>query len=470
MTKKDLIQHIKSTREVRGAGSPRPEWLKTNRDILLMQVKNSIHTEARPATRFSTQNLWQFLDVFLPARTVYYVVRPAVAVLLIVGMMFGGWVTTVSASYNSLPGEYLYAVKMATEAVQVAVAPKPVETKLHAEFAVRRAQEVSRIVSNAESSPEKVKRVEATVKSLQKELDSAKGGLKDLKESGSKADAADAAKVVGEKAVEVGRVIEQTKNQVSPMNTPVVVITPAAAAAAKSAAEAVNKESETFAKGVGVAGVTVENGITGVGVLAPADMAVNAGNGANSNFSNAAPVKEVSALKESLKTAGAAADDASTKAIQVLVDTHKEDNQSVSTEDVKNAVDKKIQSVEEKMQSVNSQLQSIVATSTPAVNATAVNRAETKILEKAVEKVVEPVKQTTENAKSTLQEAKDLSHNQNFDGALDKLQQVKDIVKAAEVSVEKIQIVGATSTFAGVGVVGVKAEGKDTGVKNDAAR
>jgi len=420
---------------VRGAGSPRPEWLKANRDILLMQVKNSIRTEVKETRVWNTENLWQFLDVILPARTVYYVVRPAVAVMLIVGMMFGGWVTTVSASYNSLPGEYLYAVKMATEAVQVAVAPKPVETKLHAEFAVRRAQEVAQIVSKTESSPEKVKKVEATVKSLQKELDSAKGGLKDLKENGSKSDAAQAAKVVGEKAVEVQRVIEQTKNQVSPANTPVVVVTQATAAAAKDALNAVNKESTSSTTGAGIVGAI-----------------------ANTNTASSAPVKELSALKESLKSAGVAAEDASAKAIQVLVDTHKEDKQSVSSADVKNAVDKKIQSVEEKMQSVNSQLQSIVATSTPAGSSTAVNRSETKILEKAVEKVVEPVRQTTENAKSTLQEAKDMAQSQNFDGALSKLQEVKDIVKAAEVSVEKIQTVGSTSTFAGVGVVEVKVE------------
>lgn len=443
---------------MRGAGSPRPEWLSANRDILLMQVKNSIRTEVAPARAWSTENLWQFLDVFLPAHTVYYVVRPAVAVMLIVGLMFGGWITTVSASYNSLPGEYLYAVKMATEAVQVAVAPKPVETKLHAEFAVRRAQEVAQIVAQSDSTPEKVKKVETAVKSLQKELDSAKGGLKDLKENGSKLDAAQAAKVVGEKAVEVQRVIEQTKNQVAPANAPVVVVTPATAAAAKDALNAVNNESTNSTKGA-------VNQDAGANALKNAGVSI-VGVGADTNTAASAPVKELSALKESLKSAGAAAEDASTKAIQVLVDTHKEDKQSVSSEDVKSAVDKKIQSVEEKMQSVNSQLQSIVATSTPAVSATAVGRAETKILEKAVEKVVEPVKQTTENAKSTLREARDLSQNQNFDGALDKLQQVKDIVKAAEVSVEKIQIVGSTSTFAGVGVVGVKTEGKDA-AKND---
>lgn len=423
-----------------------------------MQVKNSIRREAKPTHAWSAENVWHFLDVFLPAPTVYYVVRPAVVIMLIVGLMFGGWVTTVSASYNSLPGEYLYAVKIATEAVRVAVAPKPVETKLHAEFAVRRAQEVSRIISNVESSPEKVKKVEDTVKSLQKELDSAKGGLKDLKENGSKSDAAQVAKVVGEKAVEVQRVIEQTKNQIAPANTPVVVVTPATAAAAKDALAAMNKELATATKDA-----------ASIGANADTVAGANTSIGANNNSINT-PVKEISAIKESLKSAGVSADDASTKAIQVLVYAHKEDNQSVSSEDVKSAVDKKIQSMEEKMQTVNSQLQSIVATSTPATSATAINRAETKILEKAVEKVVDPVKQTTENAKSTLQEAKDLSQNQNFDGALDKLQKAKDIVKAAEVSMEKIQIVGATSTFAGIGVVEVKVEGKDAGAKSDGAK
>jgi len=42
--------------------------------------------------------------------------------MLILGMGIGGWIATVAASSGSLPGEWLYPAKIATEKTQVVMA------------------------------------------------------------------------------------------------------------------------------------------------------------------------------------------------------------------------------------------------------------------------------------------------------------------------------------------------------------
>lgn len=71
-------------------------------------------------------------------------------VLLVSGVAVGGWIATVSASYNAVPGDALYNVKLATERVQLvaveATGDKTKTAKLHTEFAERRANEVKKVI------------------------------------------------------------------------------------------------------------------------------------------------------------------------------------------------------------------------------------------------------------------------------------------------------------------------------------
>ncbi len=51
-----------------------------------------------------------------------HVLRPASLALSAFVLMFGGWVTTVNASFDAVPGDVLYPVKLATERVQITFA------------------------------------------------------------------------------------------------------------------------------------------------------------------------------------------------------------------------------------------------------------------------------------------------------------------------------------------------------------
>jgi len=188
---------------------PRSEWLAGNRQILLMQIKNTIGREECRHTAPLLNRAWQFLDVFLPARAVYYFVRPAFIGCLVISMVFGGWVTGVSASYNSLPGDVLYPVKIATEAVQTTLAPnKKEEIKLRVEFAARRAEEVKTITKG--TAPGKEKKVATAVKNLKSNLETVKSGLDEMKKD-SPLQVVDVAKAVSAQTAEIEKKLDQSK-------------------------------------------------------------------------------------------------------------------------------------------------------------------------------------------------------------------------------------------------------------------
>ncbi len=250
MFNRNLKKKIQTLRTLQEVGTPRPEWMKSSREILLMQVKNTMGRDGREERTFNPAMVWQFLDVFLPSKTVYYVVRPVAVVCLIIGLVTGGWVTTVSASYNSLPGDVLYSVKLATESVQTTLAQKPKETKLRAEFAGRRAEEVKKIVKSNISKQEKKIKVTEAVKHLQSDLEQVKGNLEEMKKPESSGQttsitqAVEVAKAVEQKTTEIQKSLDQTsaqlKTEAAPAGVaPVEEMKQATAAAVETGVKAV---------------------------------------------------------------------------------------------------------------------------------------------------------------------------------------------------------------------------------------
>lgn len=308
MFNQDLKKKIQTVRALQGIGSPRPEWMQANREILLMQVRNTLGQRVVKERIVNLNQVWQLLDVFLPSRAVYYVVRPVVVILLIVGVMMGGWVTTVSASYDSLPGDILYSVKLATESVQTTLAPKPQETKLRMEFASRRADEVKKIIKS--NVPKKETKVAEAVKHLKSDLEQVKGNLDEMKKNAPVTSnlptpqVVEVAKAVDQKVTEIQKSLEQTTTQ---------LVSEASTGPAVTAAPATGQTVQEQVKQATV--VAVETGV---------------------------------------------------KAVEVMVERHQEDKTAVSSDEVKNAVDSKLKTLEEKVTKVEEQISTIVATSTLA--------------------------------------------------------------------------------------------------------
>jgi hypothetical protein len=122
----------------------------------------------------------------MPQRTVYAVVRPAFIFVVCFSLGTAGWLTTVSASLESLPGDTLYPVKLATEHTQVAVVEamkgSAASTELRLSFVTRRVDEVNKVVAApAISAAARQERVDIAVENLKTEVQTVSEKLSDVK-------------------------------------------------------------------------------------------------------------------------------------------------------------------------------------------------------------------------------------------------------------------------------------------------
>lgn len=369
MTRKDLKNQIRLLKNLSEVTAPRPEWLKSNREILLMQVKNT-NTRITDAG-FNLQKVWNILNIFLPRQIINYGVRPVLSLASIVGLLFGGWITGVSASYSSLPGDTLYSVKLATENVRTTVASKPQSVKLHVEFAGRRAEEVRQIVTSNLSKPEKEQKVQEAVDHLKSDMNQAKTAMDEIKKDQtitSSATIIDVAKAVDQKTNEIQKNLDQSKVELA---------------------------KDTL--------VTVQS----------------------------------SPAQEQVKQATAITLDTGVKAVEILVEKHNEDNNSVLAQDVKTAVDNKLKTLEDKVGSIENQMTQVTNSTTTAVGAIQQSDAKNKA-DKV--KLVEPVKETTDAAKVSISQAKDELSKDNLGAAMDKIKEGSALTLAAEVKADATKI------------------------------
>ncbi len=129
---KDIVRQLKKLRTSVNAGYASKEVQQQGRESLMQaiahqqgQVETSSFIERVSFVRFA------FADFVSTPVTAF----ASIALLLIGGM------TTVSAASNSLPGDALYGVKLATERAQLQLVSSDRRAVLHTEFAERRFKE-----------------------------------------------------------------------------------------------------------------------------------------------------------------------------------------------------------------------------------------------------------------------------------------------------------------------------------------
>lgn len=202
---RSIIRQLKTLKHAEV--NPNEQWLQHNRGLLLSQINNTVSPKF---SKFNFENIWQGMSIFLPTSFVYGIVRPVIALALIFSLGAGGWIATVDASYEALPGDWLYSTKRATEQTQVAMATvvgaKNTETKLHAEFAKRRAVETKKIISD----PARIKMAAATIKDLKSEMQTVSNKLEEIKTQKVEA-SAEAAKDINQSAEQINSVLKEVK-------------------------------------------------------------------------------------------------------------------------------------------------------------------------------------------------------------------------------------------------------------------
>ena len=209
---RDILRQLKNLKS--GEINPRQDWVSKNRSVLLSQIGNTVN--ASDKKNFSPKDVWDGMAIFFSPSAINFAMRP-IAILLIVSLVFlTTKIATVDAAYQALPGDFLYPAKRAVEKTQVAVAQamgdQKSETKLHSEFAKRRASETKRIMKG--NDPEKTAKATQTLSDLKQEL---KNVDKKLAVSGTVT--ADVAKEVKQNTEEIKDTLKQVKDSLVVENT-----------------------------------------------------------------------------------------------------------------------------------------------------------------------------------------------------------------------------------------------------------
>jgi len=140
---KDLIKKIKGLKQI----EPSSEWMNLTRNSLLTQIKIDGNADIIEVSFFQWIRQPQSF---------------ALASCLILMLLCGPWLA-IKASEASLPGEFLYSVKKATEGVQITVTSEDSKSELNVEFAGRRLEELSKMSEN-EQDNDKINKAVSEIK------------------------------------------------------------------------------------------------------------------------------------------------------------------------------------------------------------------------------------------------------------------------------------------------------------------
>jgi len=199
--------------------------MRATRETLLMQVRNSLPTEPVQASR----TVSHFFSHFVPRQFAQLLRAPVMATLAIFMAALGGSVASVSAAERSLPGDFLYSLKLATEQARLAFTPtKEDKLKLKVEFANRRGADLKSV--SKIDVPEKPDRVEQAAEILKRDLNTVKQQLEEVKSAASSEKVVEAAKLVDESSNQLVQSLQETKFGLSDVTKGKIVEAQAAAA------------------------------------------------------------------------------------------------------------------------------------------------------------------------------------------------------------------------------------------------
>lgn len=174
--------------------NPDRVWVGRNRERLLASLVRARLSAAEKQIFWQrvAETVAQASYIFVPRRLLA-MARMTITFLLIGSLAVSGWIASVSASQNSLPGEALYGVKLAAEKTELIVATVISEEKTAAtnlKHAATKVEEYQKAKSSTQASQ--------SIQSLKQKIESTNKSLTKI-ETKSPAEAVAVAKVVEEK-------------------------------------------------------------------------------------------------------------------------------------------------------------------------------------------------------------------------------------------------------------------------------
>lgn len=210
MERNNLIKQLNNLKETKAGGRVRQAWVRDNRSVLMEKARHDL--QSMPVGREGNQ-LRLALDL---GAGWHRMMRPAVALAAIVLIVFGGSVATVSASYNSLPGDTLYSVKILSEGAQLTLAAgRENKARMRMDFAGRRLDEVAKLVDSPD--PDKDRKIGQAMGYFNKNIQTVNKEIDEIKQAQSKK-MVEVAKDVDRRAEEYEEAIKDTISKVSVEN------------------------------------------------------------------------------------------------------------------------------------------------------------------------------------------------------------------------------------------------------------
>ena len=380
-----VIEQLKELKSIK----PRPQWVESQRDLLLSQI-----TRQNTAVDSSqSYNYWLLFKSVLPSGFVKFIARPAGIMSALAVILFGTGALGVNASKSSLPGDFLYPVKLTSEKVTVGLASSGQEkAKAHVTIAEERVREIEAIVKVEQSADTKKDKVKIAVDGLKKEMEGVKRELDVAQDAGQ------SSKNLVTTAKEVDAKIEQITDKVKDVKTTQSVIT----------GEQTGRVGD--------------------------------------------PVKEII---KNLNEVTIMAEETGVKAIEVMVETHKAGDSPMSDKEVVDVLEKKINNTESNVKDVTARVTQVGATVKEGTQTTLVGdltTPENKALDVqnniSIEnkKIMVEIQDKPVEAEKILTEAKDLLNQGDLISVMEKVRQSAEIVKNVTTQVDSLQINVAPAT------------------------
>ncbi len=189
----DAISKLKSLKT-----NPKAGWIsevsrERSREVLLSAIGDeSVSSSYLPAGRQASFFRWSVFN---------FISTPIATSAFVFVFILGGWISTVNAASNSLPGDTLYTIKRVAEQAQLRLASLEDRAVLHTEFASRRLEEAAAMTQSGD--PQKAELVQVTYDAAKQEIALAQVDLRELSETGST------------ETVSVASVIDQQIDQMS---------------------------------------------------------------------------------------------------------------------------------------------------------------------------------------------------------------------------------------------------------------
>ena len=201
---------MNSVRQAERMIKPDAAWVKADRAALLTRVRETL-----PASAPSfCARMRAIIQPLVPSYLVQILRGPTFAILSVLVVALGGSIASVSASEQSMPGDWLYPIKIATEQTRlVLTSDKADKLRLKTDFVGRRLEEMKGVA--ASTNEKKLERLKEAAGVLRRDLDTVKQQLTGVKESSSSKDASEAAKYLDQKSTAIAAELGQMKQSLT---------------------------------------------------------------------------------------------------------------------------------------------------------------------------------------------------------------------------------------------------------------